>query len=136
MKKLLDTTFLVHYLTDGSRVEPYLEANDGPETEFLTTTITVKELAVGVHRVEDDPTVADLRTDLGWVDVLPFSTRHAFYAGEIESRLREDDVPRDRLNALGGDVLVAGAALAEDATVVTENVDDFDLLPDVPVESY
>lgn len=136
MRKLLDTTFLVHYLTRGSRVEPYLSEHDGPETEFLTTTITMKELAVGLHHVEDDPTLADLRSDLGWVDVLPFSTRHAFHAGRIEDALDRRGVPRDRINAIGGDILVGGVALAEDATVVTENTDDFELLPDVRVESY
>lgn len=36
----------------------------------------------------------------------------------------------------GGDVLIGGVALAEDAAVVTRNVDDFELLPDVPVETY
>lgn len=136
MKKLLDTTFLIHYLTDGDRVEPFLEANDGPATEFLTTTITVKELAVGLHRVEDDPSIAQLRSDLGWIDVVPFETAHAFHAGRIEAALDERGVPRDRLNSLGADVLIGGVALAEDAVVVTENVDDFDLMPDVEAESY
>lgn len=94
------------------------------------------ELAVGLHHVEDDPTVADLRSALGWLDVLPFSTRHAFHAGRIEQALDREGVPRDRRNSLGGDILVGGVALAEDATVVTENADDFELLPGVRVESY
>lgn len=136
MKKLLDTTFLIHYLTRKSRVEPYLAEHDGPETEFLTTPISMKELAVGIHQARNEPTIADLQADLGWVEVVPFSTRHAFYAGKIEEALDRQGVPQDRLNALGGDVLIGGVALAEDATVVTENTDDFELLPDVPVESY
>lgn len=136
MKKLLDTTFLVHYLTSGSRVEPYLEEHDDSTVEFCTTTISMKELAAGLHHVEESPTIADLRSDLGWLEVLPFDVIHAFHAGRIETALDEQDVRQDRLNSLGGDVLIGGVAIAEDATVVTENVADFELMPDVAVETY
>ena len=136
MKKLLDTTFLIHYLTRESRVEPYLEEHEGPDTEFLVSTITMKELAVGLHHVEDDPTIADLRSDLGWIEVLPFSTRHAFYAGQIEETLRQEGIPEDRINSLGGDILIGGVALAEGASVVTENGEDFKLMPAVEVDHY
>lgn len=136
MKKLLDTTFHVHFLTDEARVKPYLEAHDTPETEFLASMITMKELAVGVHHVEDDPSVADLHADFGWVDILPFSMRHAFYAGQIENALIQQETPQEQLNALGGDILVGGVAVAENATVVTQNTDDFELMPGVDVERY
>lgn len=127
---------MIHFLTSKTRVAPHLEAHDTPETQFLASTISMKELAVGLHVVTDKPTLADLRADLGWVDVRPFSTRHAFVAGQIEAALRDRGVPQDRLNALGGDVLVGGVARAENATVVTENEDDFELLPGVDVEPY
>lgn len=136
MKKLLDTTFHVHFLTDEERVKPYLEAHETPETEFLSSMITMKELAVGVHHVEDDPSVADLHADFGWVNILPFSMRHAFYAGQIENALIQQGTPQEQLNALGGDILIGGVALAEDATVVTQNTDDFELMPDVDIERY
>jgi predicted nucleic acid-binding protein len=136
MKKLLDTTFHVHFLTDKERVKPYLEAHETPETEFLSSMITMKKLAVGVHHVEHDPSVADLHADFGWVNILPFSMRHAFYAGQIENALIQQGTPQEQLNALGGDILIGGVALAEDATVVTQNTDDFELMPDVDIESY
>lgn len=136
MRKLFDTTFLVHYLTRPSRVEAYLAEHDTPETTFLASAISMKELAVGLHRVEDDPGLADLTADFGWLDVLPFATRHAFHAGQIEHDFRSRGVPQDRINAVGGDVLIGGAARAEGATVVTENAADFQLMPDVRVEPY
>lgn len=136
MKKLLDTTFHIHYLTNESLVKPYLEAHETPETEYLSSAITMKELAVGVHFVEDDPSVTDLHADFGWTNILPFSIRHAFYAGKIESDLREQAIPQDKLNALGGDILIGGIALAENATVVTQSTDDFELMSDVNVETY
>lgn len=136
MRKLLDTTFLVHYLTREQEVEPYLSEHDDPGTEFLVSTISLKELAVGLHRIEAEPTVADLRADLGWTTILPFSPVHAFHAGRIEEHLGCQGMSQDRLDSLGGDVLIGGVALAEDASVVTRNVDDFELLPDVRVETY
>jgi predicted nucleic acid-binding protein len=136
MRKLIDTTFHVQFLTDESLVKPYLEAYDTPETEYLSSMVTMKELAVGVHHVEDDPSVADLHADFGWVDILPFSMRHAFYAGKIEQQFIEEGMPQEQRNALGGDVLLGGVALAEDATVVTQNTDEFELMPGVDVERY
>lgn len=136
MRKLLDTTFLIDFLSRGREVRPYLEANDGPETEFLTTSIAMKELAVGLHRVEDEPSMSELRSDFGWTDVIPFSTRHAFYTGRIGEQLDRRGVHGDRLNSLAGDVLIGGVALAEDATVVTRNVEDFEFLPEADVEAY
>lgn len=136
MRKLLDTTFLVHYLTRPSRVESYLEAHEGPDITLLASAISMKELADGLHHVEADPNVADLTVDFGWLEVLPFTTRHAFFAGRIEERFQAEGFPQDRLNALGGDVLLGGVALAEDATVVTEDVEDFRLMTDVRTESY
>lgn len=136
MKKLLDTTFLVHYLTHGSLVKPYLNTYDDPDTDFITSMISMKELAVGVHHVEDDPTIANLQADLGWVNILPFSMCHAFYAGKIQEHFEQQEMNRDRINALGGDILIGGVALAENATVVTQNTDDFELMPEVDVEPY
>lgn len=94
------------------------------------------ELAVGLHHVEDDPTVADLTADVGWLEVVPFGPRHAFHAGEIEHDCRSRGLPQEQLNALGGEILIGGTARAEGATVVTRNTTDFQRMADVRVESY
>lgn len=132
--KLLDTTFLAHYYGGDARVESYLSTDR--DEDLITSTINVEEIAVGLHTVEDDPSLADLRADLGWLTVLPFEPADAFAAAEIETDLLADDsVGQDRINALAGDVLIAGVADNRGATVVTENVDDFETLS-VPVETY
>jgi predicted nucleic acid-binding protein len=136
MKKLLDTTFLIHFLTRESVVKPFLNAYDDPDINFVTSMISMKELAVGVHHVEDNPTISDLQADLGWVNILPFSMRHAFYSGKIQEHFEQQGMNRDRINALGGDILIGGVALAENATVVTQNTDYFELMPEVDVEQY
>lgn len=136
MKKLLDTTFHIHFLTNAAEVAPYLAAHEDTATEFITSTIVMKELAVGVHYVEDDPSLATLRADFGWVEILPFSIRHAYCGGEIEAHFHRQGMPQDERNALGGEILIGGVARAEGATVVTRNTDDFDPMPGVDVESY
>jgi len=136
MRKLLDTTFLVHYLTRPSAVESYLSDHDTPEVTFLASTISMKELAVGLHHVEEAPGLAELTADFEWLDLRPFTERHAFHAGAIEEECRDRGLPQERLNAIGGDILIGGAARAEDATVVTRNMTDFQQMSGVAVESY
>lgn len=132
--KLLDSTFLVHHARGSQSVADYLEANS--DEELVTSTINVKELSVGAQLVES-PTKESVLNDLGWVRILPFTADHAYHAGKIEAALREkDDIRQDRLNSLWGDVLIAGVAGAIDATIVTKNVDDFELFDGITVESY
>jgi predicted nucleic acid-binding protein len=55
---------------------------------------------------------------------------------EIESRPHRDaSTNRDRINSLAGDAIVADAAVELDATVVTNDVEDFRALG-VPTETY
>lgn len=79
---------------------------------------------------------ATLTADFEWLDVRPFTERHAFHAGANEQDCRDRGLPQERLNALGGDILIGGTARAENATVVTRNTEDFQQLSGVRVESY
>lgn len=135
--KLLDTTFLAHYYRGNDRVERFLTDRDDIESEDLvTTTINLKEIAVGLYAIGEAPTSARFKSELGWLQIVPFESGHAIEAANLEAKLHaEDSINQDRINSLGGDLLIAGAAQALDATVVTDNVADFEAL-DVAVESY
>jgi hypothetical protein len=133
-RKLLDTTFLIHHWGGRESVKSYLEAQ--PEgTEYVTTTINLKEIAVGRKLVDAfDP--EEIETQFEWVEVVPITTGIAWEIAEIEARLhRAEDVNRDRINSLAGDAVIAGAAVTLDATVVTDNAADFRALG-VPTETY
>ena len=131
--KLLDTTFLVDYERGADAVAEYLEANGA--AEFVTSTLCIEELAVGNH-VVGDPTRADVLAPYGWLEVVPFRVDHAVAAGEMEAELHDDEsVNRDSINAVIGDLLIAAVARTMDATVVTNDGEDFDRF-DVAVEGY
>lgn len=132
--KLLDTRFLIGYERGREAVGAYLERYE--DEEFVTSTICLKELAVGKH-VVGSPSRADLTAQYGWLRIEPFTLDHAYHAAALEAPLYEDpDVNRDAITSLSGDVLIAGVARSLEATVVTRNVADFERLEGVAVESY
>jgi PIN domain. len=55
----------------------------------------------------------------------------------MEATLRaSDDTNQDKVESLAADILIAAVAESTGATVVTRNVDDFELFESVAVESY
>lgn len=132
--KLLDTTFLIHYLAGRDSVASYLDAHE-EDTAFLTTTINLKEIAVG-RRLQDELDPAEMRATFDWLEIVPFRPEHAFAAAKLEAPLHADEATnRDEVNSLAADVLVAAVADAADATVVTRNQSDFERLG-VDAETY
>jgi predicted nucleic acid-binding protein len=131
--KLLDTTFLIDYLRGSEATGSYLEAHE--DDELATTTINLKELAVGSHLAGDE-SKHDLLSRFGWLRVHPFSVDHAFRAGRLEADLRADDaITADRVDTLTGDILIAAVAAEHDGAVVTRNTTDFEQIG-VETESY
>ncbi len=132
--KLLDTTFLIHHWGGRESVRSYLERQpDG--TEYVTTTVNLKEIAVG-RKLTDEFDPVEIRSQFEWVRFVPITPSIAWEIAEIESQLyRDEAIEQDRINALAGDAIIAGAASELGATVVSNNVADFRLLG-VPVEAY
>lgn len=131
--KLLDTTFLIHYWGGVEETAEYLAAHD--EETFVTTTLNVKEIAVG-RALQGKLDRNEIRSTFDWLTVLPFEREHAYVAGELEARLRRDEeINQDGLNALAADLLIAAVADSENATVVTRNIEDFEQIG-VAVEGY
>lgn len=132
--KLLDTTFLIHYWGGREEVKSYLEVHRN--AEFITTTLNIKEIAVG-RALQDEFSTASIRSAFDWVRIVPFDIDESFVAGELEAALhRDENINQGRINALAGDLLIASVAKQWNATVVTQNIDDFELFDGVAVESY
>jgi Predicted nucleic acid-binding protein, contains PIN domain len=132
--KLLDTTFLIDYLGGDPAVESYLSAHE--DSEFATTAINLKEIAVG-RALQDGLDHHELRATFEWLDIISFRPQHAIIAGEMEATLRaSDDANQDKVESLAADILIAAVAESTGSTVVTRNVNDFALFESVAVESY
>lgn len=133
--KLLDTTFLIHYWRGEGAVAAYLDDHES-ETEFLTTTINLKEIAVG-RAIQGHLDRRDILGTFDWVRIVPFDIEDAFVAGELEAPLHLDEgVDRNEIAAIGADVLIAAVSRDYGAPVVTKNVDDFERFEGVSVETY
>jgi predicted nucleic acid-binding protein len=132
--KLLDTTFLIHYWAGRESVREYLETNEGDE--FVTTTLNIKEIAVG-REMQGELEPFEIQSTFEWLRIIPFQVDHAFVSGELEAKLHQNEsVNQDKINALAGDVLIAAVAKETGATVVTQNTDDFEMFDGVAVEVY
>lgn len=132
--KLLDTTFLIHYLGGRDAVEDYLEKHE--EETFVTTALNIKEIAVG-RAIQGKLNPYDIHSTFRWTSIIPFQTEHAFVAAEFEAELRQNEnVNQDKINSLTGDLLIAAVAKETGATVVTRNTDDFRTFSGVAVDSY
>ena len=132
--KLLDTTFLIHYWGGYEAVRTYLEAQD--DTEFVTTALNIKGIAVG-RALQGELSPPEIRSTFDWVRVVPFDIDASFMAGELEAALHRDEtVNQDKINALAGDLLIAAVAKQRGATVVTQNTADFERFDGVSVDSY
>jgi predicted nucleic acid-binding protein len=132
--KLLDTTFLIHYWAGRESVKEYLDGR--ADTEFVTTTLNLKELATG-RALQGQLNRHAIRSTFDWITILPFRFAHAIVAGELEAPLHADaGTNQDKINALTADVLTAAVAKHEGATVVTQNAADFQRFDGVAVETY
>ncbi|THE64913.1 type II toxin-antitoxin system VapC family toxin [Salinadaptatus halalkaliphilus] len=133
-RKLLDTTFLIHYWAGLDAVEAFL-ADTEDTAEFVTTPINLKEIAVG-REIQGKYDRTEIRSTFEWIDVVPFTSEQAFVAGELEAALRRSNCSQHEINSLTADLLIAAAAKTLDTPVVTRNVNDFERLEGVTVEPY
>lgn len=132
--KLLDTTFLIHYWAGREAAKEYLKTHE--EDEFVTTTLNIKEIAVGRAMQEKlDP--VEIQTVFEWITVIPFQEEHAFVAGELEAKLHQNErINQDKINALAGDLLIAAVGKETGAPIVTQDIEDFQIFDGVAVDPY
>jgi tRNA(fMet)-specific endonuclease VapC len=102
--RVLDTSFLVDYLTEQRYALDYLEAH--PHAEYAVPSITLYELYAGVLR-SDAPgeTIATVAGALEWAEPVPFDEETAREAAAVRAELldRGEPIPAP-------DTLIAGVA--------------------------
>ncbi len=123
---LIDTTFVIDYLRDDGDAVSVLDRMLADGDELFLNEVVAAEAWSGVRPAD----VARLRTLLN----LPEFVQPGTDAAERAGLWRQDAQSRGWSLSLT-DALIAAAADACDATILTRNARDFGLTP-VPVESY
>ncbi len=126
MRLIVDSTFLIDYLRGLPEAEWRWEAVFTEGDEPIVNEIIVCEVRAGLLE-RDEPR---LRAFLEPVEFVQSGPEQAMIAG----RWRAEAHARGRRLSLA-DALIAAAAVATDAAVLTRNVRDFALTP-VRVETY
>jgi len=94
--------------------------------------VVLYELEVGIAKSSSSKKRrAQLDQLLRTISILPFSREQARASTEIRARLEKLGTPIGLL-----DTLIAGTALQAGATLVTRNVEEFGLVPNLSTENW
>ncbi len=130
---LLDTNVCIFVLNRKPGFERIARRMDGlARGEVLVSSITAAELQFGVwasQRKQDN--LLRLERFLAEFDVVPFGESAARAYGRLRATLKEFGTPIGPL-----DMLIAGHALASGATLVTNNLREFQRVPGLGLEDW
>ena len=131
MRYLLDSNICIYAMKNRPlRVLRRLQ-NVG-RAVVAVSVITLLELRQGAERSQHRE-LAHARLDdfFGSMDVLPFEESDALAAARVRAHLFQIGQPIGDF-----DSLIAAQALARDLIVVTNNVDEFERVPDLRIENW
>lgn len=128
---ILDTTFVIDVLNgDPGAERRRIELDE--RGDAAVSAVSVFELVEGAYLSDrtDDELAAILEL-LSRLHVLPVDGEIALLAGELSAELigRGERVEAE-------DVLIGATAVKNDESILTRNVDHFDRLEDVAIETY
>ena len=131
MRYLLDTNICIYAMKNRPPQVLRRLQNVG-RAVVAVSVITVLELRQGAERSERRE-LAHARLDdfFGPMEVLPFEEPDALAAALIRAQLFRAGRPIGDF-----DTLIAAQALARDLIVVTNNVDEFERVPDLRIENW
>lgn len=130
---LLDTNVCICLINQRPGFERILKRMDGLEHgEVLISSISTAELHFGVAAsAQVERNMLKLERFLAAFEVAPFDDEASRRYGVVRAFLKARGMLIGPL-----DTLIAGHALALNATVVTNNVDEFVRVPDLRVEDW
>jgi len=115
----LDTNTLIYFFKGAGRVAEYMLAR--PPAEIGIPMVVIFEIETGIAKSQrPESRRGQFDQLLEAVNVLPFDRAAARQAASLRARLEERGTPIGPL-----DTFIAGIALAQGATLVTHNTDEF-----------
>jgi len=130
---LLDTNICIFLINQRPGFEHILNRMHGLEHgEVLISSITTAELRFGVAAsAQVERNLLKLERFLAAFEVAPFDDEASRRYGIVRALLKAKGTPIGPL-----DTLIAGHALALNAIMVTNNIDEFVRVPDLRVEDW
>ncbi|MBI4705379.1 MAG: type II toxin-antitoxin system VapC family toxin [Deltaproteobacteria bacterium] len=127
MIHLLDTNTLIYYFKGIGRVAQRLLAT--PPRQVAVSTVTLYEIETGIAKSQNPGTRRKQLSEFeSLVTVLGLGREEARTAARIRAQLEAAGTPIGPL-----DNLIAGIAVAQNATLVTHNVKEFQRVPGLAV---
>jgi tRNA(fMet)-specific endonuclease VapC len=133
---LLDTNTVIYFFKGTGRVAERLLALSPREVSI--SAITAYEIEVGIAKTNlsgradrADRMTEEFRAFLSSVVLRPFGDAEARHAARVRAELEAAGTPIGPY-----DILIAGTALANGATLVTRNVREFARVRNLPVEDW
>ncbi|MEB3180086.1 MAG: type II toxin-antitoxin system VapC family toxin [Nostocaceae cyanobacterium] len=127
---VLDTNTLIYFFKGQGQVAQNF-ANVSAQ-EICIPTVVLFELQVGIAK-SSSPTqrTQQLQQLLSRVNLVPFDRDAAVTAAQIRAQLEQQGSPIGQI-----DVLIAGTAVALQATLVTHNVKEFSRVPGLAIADW
>ena len=127
---LLDTNTVIYHFKGLGKVSFHLE--QVAPTKLFLPTVVIFELQVGIAK-SGFPTkrIIQLEKFISYVNIVPFGKKEAHYAALVRANLEKQGKPIGCI-----DVLIAGIALANHATLVTHNVKEFSRIEKLDVVDW
>ncbi|MEG4046812.1 type II toxin-antitoxin system VapC family toxin [Microcoleus sp. Pol17_C1] len=127
---VLDTNTLIYYFKGQGQVAQNL-ANVSPQ-EIVVSTIVLFELQVAIAKSNSPAKrTQQLQQFLSRVNVIPFDRDAALAAATIRAQLEQQGTPIGPI-----DVLIAGTAVALQATLLTHNVNEFSRVSELAIADW
>jgi len=128
----LDTSFLIALIRRDPNAESKLESYTMAEEEVCTTPITACELYAGAFKSRTKETEAKKVKDLLLrMEILDFSVHACERFGKIRSQLEAAGTPIGDL-----DIMIGSIALAHNQGVLTRDVEHFEKIPGLIVDTW
>lgn len=126
----LDTNTVIYFFKNMGNVAQHLFSL--PPHEIVLPAVVLYELEVGIAKsTSPEKRRTQLNELLTVVRVLPFSEKEAEITAKIRATLENAGTPIGPL-----DILIAGTALANQATLVTHNTKEFSRIDSLRLEDW
>ena len=128
----LDTSFLIALIRRDNDAEEKLELYTRANEEITTTPICASELYSGAYRSQKKETeVKKVKEYLSRIQLLEFSSQACEKFGRVKSELESKGTPVGDF-----DIMIAAIALTHAQSVLTRDVDHFQKISGLAVETW